>query len=110
MANVPAPGFVDVMRARQPEVGDAVAQLFAAAFAPGELPLKIKLLIALGIDAAGRHPNGCLHIADMARAAGATERELDETLGVIAALCGTGGLATASGVFHEMRGAGFGSL
>lgn len=77
MANVPAPGFVDVIRARQPEVGDAVANLFAAAFAPGELPLKIKLLIALG---------------------------------VIAAPCGTGSLATASGVFHEMRGAGFGSL
>jgi len=110
MSTVAAPGFVDVIRARQPEVGDAVAQLFAAAFAPGELPLKIKLLIELGIDAAGRHPNGCLHIADMAREAGATERELDETLAVIAALCGTGGLATASGVFPQLRGAGFGGI
>ncbi|GAB4355901.1 MAG: hypothetical protein Kow0073_13230 [Immundisolibacter sp.] len=78
--------------------------------AAGEPPLKIERLIALAIDAAGRHRNGCRHRADRAREAGANERELDKTLAIIAALCGTGGLATASGLLAPLRSAGFESL
>lgn len=35
---------------------------------------------------------------------------LPKTMTVIADLCGTGGLAAASGVFPQLRGAGFGGL
>lgn len=71
-----APGFLDVTRTPA-ALGDRGGTL-----APGDLPLRMALLVALALHAAGRHANGHL------RAAGGVKGELDGTLAVIAAVCG----------------------
>ena len=106
-AKTPLP-FVDLLAEARPDVGEPLQAMFATLGSETAIPRKYKLLIALAVDASGRHPNGCTHIADMAREAGATEEELMDCLSIIGLLCGTGGLATASGVFPELRGKGFG--
>ena len=83
------------LRRALPEVWSAFGTLHAEAVAEGELPARVKELIALAI-AVVKQCDGC--IASHARAAaraGATDREVAEALGV--ALLMDGGTATVYG-------------
>ena len=83
------------LRRALPEVWSAFATLHAEAVAEGELPARVKELIALAI-AVVKQCDGC--IASHARAAarhGATEAEVAEALGV--ALLMDGGTASVYG-------------
>ncbi len=78
-----------------PETWSGFTRLHAAALADGELPARIKELMALVI-AVVKHCDGCIaYHAKAAARAGATEGEVSEALGV--ALLMDGGTASVYG-------------
>ena len=63
------------------------------------LPLKVKILMTMLCDALLAHPDGVAAIADRARAAGASEEEIAETVGVAFVMGGTPALVTGCNAF-----------
>ena len=66
------------------------------ALSDGELPRKMKLLIALALDAAAGAPDGVASLARMALQAGATKTEIAEALRVAHYIAGVGSVYTAA--------------
>jgi alkylhydroperoxidase/carboxymuconolactone decarboxylase family protein YurZ len=62
----------------------------------GALPKKVKLLIALALDASKGAAGGVTSLARAALAAGATKQEIAETLRVTHYICGAGSIYTAA--------------
>ena len=67
----------------------------------GALPLKVKILMTMLCDALLSHPDGVANIANRARAAGATEEEIAETVGVAFLMGGTSAMVTACNAFNN---------
>lgn len=67
----------------------------------GALPLKVKILMTMLCDALLSHPDGVANIANRARAAGATEEEIAETIGVAFLMGGTAAMVTACNAFNN---------
>jgi alkylhydroperoxidase/carboxymuconolactone decarboxylase family protein YurZ len=67
----------------------------------GALPLKVKVLMTMLCDAICAHPDGVRNIANRARAVGATEAEILETIGVAFVMGGTAALTTACNALPE---------
>ena len=65
-------------------------------YADGALPRKVKLLIAMALDAAHGASLGVRGLAARARKAGASDQEIAEALRVAGHLAGVGALYTAS--------------
>ncbi len=65
-------------------------------FADGALPRKIKLLIAVALDASKGAAQGVASLARQSLEAGATKQELAETLRVAHYICGVGSTYTAA--------------
>lgn len=65
-------------------------------YAPGALPKKFKLLLAMAFDAAHGAQGGVRALATAAMQEGATKEEIAETLRVAFLLSGVGSLYTAS--------------
>lgn len=61
----------------------------------GAIPAKYKILMTMIIDAITAHPDGCSSIANRARAAGASEAEINEAIEVAYLFGGTPALVTA---------------
>lgn len=91
------------LRKAIPEVYDGFKELHSAAYAPGELDVKTKELIALAIATAS-HCDGCMasHARGAARA-GATEAEVAEMLGVCIQMMGGPGTVYAPRAFAAFR-------
>jgi alkylhydroperoxidase/carboxymuconolactone decarboxylase family protein YurZ len=72
-------------------------------FAPtdGALPRKVKLLIAMALDAAHGAADGVKSLADQAVKAGATKEEIMETVRVTQYVSGVGAVYTAARAFTE---------
>jgi alkylhydroperoxidase/carboxymuconolactone decarboxylase family protein YurZ len=66
----------------------------------GAIPAKYKILMTLIVDAITAHPDGCANIANRARAAGATEAEINEAVEVAYLFGGTPALVTAVNAFR----------
>lgn len=66
------------MKALDPELFERHAQSREFTFAPGVLPTRIKLLIAMAMDSALGTPHGVRSLAQQAMDAGATREELAE--------------------------------
>ena len=64
----------------------AMEQLIEAAYAPGALEVKHKMLIALVLDVNSGYPAGTAIVAGLARAAGATDDEVREAIELAAAV------------------------
>ena len=62
----------------------------------GAIPAKYKILMTMMVDAIMAHPEGCAAIANQARAAGATEEEINETIEVVYFFGGTPAMVTAT--------------
>ena len=62
----------------------------------GAIPAKYKLLMTMIVDAIMAHPDGCANIANRARAAGASEAEINEAVQVAYLFGGTPALVTAT--------------
>jgi len=71
-------------------------------YAPGALPKKFKLLLAMAFDAAHGAQGGVRSLAAAAMREGATKEEVAETLRVAYQLTGVGTLYTASQALKEI--------
>ena len=67
----------------------------------GALPVKVKTLMSMLVDAILGHPDGVKALADMARAQGATESEIAETVRVAFLSGGMPGLVTGTHAFRK---------
>lgn len=93
------PGFLKELKKRDREFGGKIIDVFKESGEEGVLDRKTKTLISMALDAALGHPEGVKALAEKARAQGATEKEIHETVKVVTTACGIQGLATASEAF-----------
>ena len=83
-----------------PELLKLVRQTSELALADGALPRKVKLLIAMALDAAHGAVGGVEALARMALEAGSTKQEIAEALRVARYVSGVGSVYTAA---HALR-------
>jgi len=93
--------FMDELRKRDPEFFELVTAVSAKAREAGALDAKTKTLITLALDAAGSHPEGVRSLAARARAMGAREEEIIETIRLAFLVGGIPGLVAGLAAFHE---------
>ena len=74
----------------------------ALALNEGALPRKIKLLMAMMLDAVNGAPNGVASLARLAIQAGATPAEIAESLRVAQFVCGVGCVYTAAQALKDI--------
>lgn len=67
----------------------------------GAIPAKYKILMTMIVDAIMAHSGGCSSLADRARAAGASEAEINEAVEVAYLFGGTPALVTAINALHS---------
>jgi alkylhydroperoxidase/carboxymuconolactone decarboxylase family protein YurZ len=79
-----------------PELFDLVSQNRQFAFKEGELPVKVKYLIALALDASHGAENGVRALSQQAIKYGASKEEIMEALHVAHFICGAGCIYTAA--------------
>lgn len=97
------PAFIEELEKADPEYAQKYMEVFKGGLAEGELPVKTKILLALALDAGNQYPESVSRLANMAREQGASEREITETVEIVALVCGTQGLATASNAFEDFE-------
>jgi len=85
-----------------PELLRLVRQTSELALADGALPRKVKLLIAMALDAAHGAVGGVRALARMAMDAGATKQEVAETLRVAQYVSGAGSVYTAAHALQDL--------
>ena len=95
------PQAVSRIEEHDPEFLNDLAATAADAFAPGELDVKYKFLLAMALDAQSNHAGGVKSFARRARDAGATEREIVEVLRVLFYLGGMQSLVTAAAALEK---------
>ena len=93
MSEVPA--FLKPLDERDPDFLRQVMELRAFTEADGALSCKVKSLMSLLADALLAHPEGVAAIADRARAEGASEQEIVETVRMAFMTGGLPALVTA---------------
>jgi alkylhydroperoxidase/carboxymuconolactone decarboxylase family protein YurZ len=79
-----------------PKLMKLVEESRSLSFGDGALPVKVKLLIALALDATHGAVEGVRSLAQAAIRAGATPEEIAETLRVTQFISGVGSVYTAS--------------
>ncbi len=95
------PTFMDELRKRDPEFFELVGAVMTKTREAGALDAKTKTLITLALDAAGSHPEGVRNLAARARAMGATEQEIIETIRLAFLGAGIPGLVAGLAAFRE---------
>lgn len=85
-----------------PELLKLVRQTSELALADGALPKKVKLLIAMALDAAHGAVGGVKALAQMAMEAGATKQEVAEALRVAQYVSGVGSVYTAAHALKDV--------
>jgi len=94
------PPWIQPLHARAPEFVDSYMAQRERILRDGAIPAKYKLLMTMLVDALQSHPDGVLNIANRARAAGASEAEIQETVEVTYLFGGTPALVTAMNAFR----------
>ena len=92
-----------VLEKQSPEVLKHVNGLREAVLAEGALSLKTKTLMTMLCDALLGHADGVANIARRARALGATEGEIAETLAVAFLMGGMPGVVTGANAFRDQQ-------
>jgi len=85
-----------------PQLLKFVRDTNAFALADGALPRKIKLLIAMALDAAHGTVEGTKSLAEQAMKAGATREEIVETIRVAQFIGGVGSVYVAARALKEL--------
>ena len=85
-----------------PEIFKHVQDTRAYVYSEGALPMKYKYLIALALDADHGAVRGVSTLAQRAMEAGATKREIAETLRIAEYIGGIGSLYTAANALKEL--------
>lgn len=79
-----------------PEFANMYHSMSERTLRDGAIPAKYKILMTMIVDAVAGHPTGCAALADRARAAGASEAEINEAIEVACLFGGTPALVTAT--------------
>ena len=95
------PFFVAALEKGDPELLAQMKSLQDFAGKDGALPLKIKTLMSMLGDAILGHAEGVKAIAERARAQGATEQEIAETIRMAFLCAGMPGLVTGTFAFRK---------
>ena len=91
----------DILQKDAPELFKVVNGARETILTDGALSLKVKTLMTMLCDALLAHPDGVANIANRARAAGATEEEIAETVGVAFLFGGMPALVTGTNAFKR---------
>ncbi len=91
----------DILQKDAPELFKVVNGARESVLTDGALSLKVKTLMTMLCDALLAHPDGVTNIANRARAAGATEEEIAETVGVAFLFGGMPALVTGANAFKR---------
>lgn len=95
------PFFVEALEESDPELLRQMTLLQDFAGKDGALPAKVKTLMSMLADAILGHPEGVRAIAQRARAQGATEQEIAETVRMAFLCAGMPGLVTGTYAFRQ---------
>jgi len=95
------PFFVEALEKNDPQLLKQMTSLQDFVGKEGALPAKIKTLMAMLGDAILGHSEGVRAIAARARAQGATEAEITETVRVAFSCAGMPGLVTGTFAFRK---------
>jgi len=91
-----------ILEKNDPQLLKFVRDTNAFALADGALPRKIKLLIAMALDAAHGTVEGTKSLAEQAMKAGATREEIVETIRVAQFIGGVGSVYVAARALKEL--------
>jgi alkylhydroperoxidase/carboxymuconolactone decarboxylase family protein YurZ len=100
MAQAALPPWIQALQQRDPEFVDSYMAQRERILRDGAIPAKYKLLMTLIVDAIQSHPDGVATIANRARAAGASDAEIQEAVEVAYLFGGTPALVTAMNAFR----------
>jgi alkylhydroperoxidase/carboxymuconolactone decarboxylase family protein YurZ len=100
MAQSAVPEWMQQLQQRDAKFAKTYLAQREAILKDGAIPAKYKILMTMIVDAITAHPDGCANIANRARAAGATEAEINETVEVAYLFGGTPALVTAVNAFR----------
>ena len=100
MDATPQPEWIAGLQRRAPEFSESYLAQRQRILADGAIPARYKILMTMLVDALMAHPEGVATIADRARAAGASEAEITETVEVAYLFGGTPALVTATNAFR----------
>ncbi len=95
------PFFVDALEKNDPDMLSHMQQMQQFAGKDGALPARIKTLMSMLGDAILGHADGVKAIAARARAQGATEDEIAETVRMAFLIAGMPGLVTGTFAFGK---------
>ena len=101
MAQATLPPWIQTLRQRAPEFADGYVAQRERILRDGAIPAKYKHLMTMIVDALQTHPDGVQTIANRARAAGASEAEIQEAVEVVYLFGGTPALVTAMNAFKS---------
>jgi len=93
--------WIETLKQLDPEFAETYVEQRNRALRDGAIPAKYKILMTMMVDALMSHPDGVANIANRARAAGATEAEIIETVEVAYLFGGTPALVTAMNAFRK---------
>ena len=99
---LPNPGsWQGIIEVTSPQLFKDVTTLRDNVLTDGALSMKVKVLMTMLCDALLAHDHGVENIANRARAIGATEEEIAETIGVAFVMGGTPALVTGANAFKK---------
>ena len=99
---LPNPGvWQSLIQENAPQLYEDVSAVRDHVLTDGALPLKVKVLMTMLCDALLAHEEGVRNIANRARAVGATEEEIAETVAVAFVMGGTPALVTGANAFRK---------
>ena len=99
MAQSNLPPWIQPLYQRDPKFVETYMAQREHVLRDGAIPAKYKHLMTMMVDALQTHPDGVTTIANRARAAGATEAEIQEAVEVVYLFGGTPALVTAMNAF-----------
>ncbi len=101
MAQPQAAPWQIMLEQNAPDLLKNVAGVREAVLQDGALSLKVKTMMTMLCDALLGHADGVANIANRARAAGASEEEIAETVGVAFLFGGMPALVTGANAFRK---------
>jgi len=100
MAQPSLPPWIQPLQQRDPEFVTSYMAQRERILKDGAIPAKYKILMTMIVDALLSHPDGVATIASRARAAGASDAEIQEAVQVAYLFGGTPALVTAMNAFR----------
>ena len=101
MAVSALPPWIQALKERDPQFVESYMAQRERIMKDGAIPAKYKHLMTMIVDAIQSHPDGVATIAGRARAAGASEAEIQEAVEVAYLFGGTPALVTAMNAFRS---------